>query len=524
MHSGRQSQKAVQNYMSQSSLPGEHSSNPSSRPPQTKPTTGSADVQSPYRPVGVPAVLQTTGALHADSPTSPDLPTQSRTRSIGVHSILNPSSDAASYVGSGHAPSASATHPVLPPPIGSPRSRKRSEPSSPTRAQHGATSTSTGRRVLTPRSPAVRGASLGPRRNPTFQAPGTSMQPSIGHEPRIYTAEPGSADIPSLPPISAAPPRTALPGIQATEAWPGQTRPLPGPSVAAPPPGSMATTQTASPSTSHTSQSQTEQPSPAYQYGSMPGYQQPPASYGQQGYSMDPTSRGHPESYPAGQSAYQMTLETDQGPMVVPVELDLQQASKLADEKRKRNAGASARFRARRKEKEKEASQTISSLQQDVRDAREDRDFYRSERNYFRDIAGRLGHQALPRPPSPHLNRLRLPPALQPLNRSPDSIGRARSDSAPAAQRRRTGDYQPQFGTGPIQQSPIAQPFGPGYPPPPIGLPLPPPAQPQGPGPYASPRALPPGPPGPPLPGQRSQSSYDPFRKDPFDRSWNPAR
>jgi hypothetical protein len=85
------------------------------------------------------------------------------------------------------------------------------------------------------------------------------------------------------------------------------------------------------------------------------------------------------------QSSYQMmTLETEQGPIQVPV--DVQAASKMADEKRKRNAGASARFRARRKEKEREASSTISRLESKMREIVEEKEYYRMERDYFRDL------------------------------------------------------------------------------------------------------------------------------------------
>ena len=75
---------------------------------------------------------------------------------------------------------------------------------------------------------------------------------------------------------------------------------------------------------------------------------------------------------PTGQSSIQiMTIKSQQGHHVqIPV--DVQAASKVADEKRKRNAGASARFRARRKEKEREASMSIARLEQQLRDALED--------------------------------------------------------------------------------------------------------------------------------------------------------
>jgi hypothetical protein len=105
---------------------------------------------------------------------------------------------------------------------------------------------------------------------------------------------------------------------------------------------------------------------------------------------------------------YMMTFETEKGPMTVPVEVDVQQASKLADEKRKRNAGASARFRARRKDKEKEFRDKIESHQKTIRELQEEAQFYFRERNFYRDIvAGALGPMQLPpRPPSPNRSPL----------------------------------------------------------------------------------------------------------------------
>ena len=103
-----------------------------------------------------------------------------------------------------------------------------------------------------------------------------------------------------------------------------------------------------------------------------------------------------------GQATYQIfTLETDQGPIQVPV--DVQAASKMADEKRKRNAGASARFRARRKEKERESSQQIANLESKIRVLDEEKEYYRMERDYFRGVVYNTpGQQQIPpRLPSP---------------------------------------------------------------------------------------------------------------------------
>ena len=109
----------------------------------------------------------------------------------------------------------------------------------------------------------------------------------------------------------------------------------------------------------------------------------------------------------AGGSTYQMmTLDTEQGPIQVPV--DVQAASKVADEKRKRNATASHRFRQRRKEKERENSQNIAKLEDQIRQMEEEREHYRRERDYFREVAVRQPGQAhvLPRPLSPRQRRL----------------------------------------------------------------------------------------------------------------------
>lgn len=403
--------------MSHSSQPREPSSIPSPRPLQAKPasnptaasrpgTASTSNVESLKSYASIPPF-----GISDPSRQQPDLsqiPSESaaqpQPRGFRVHSILNPSPETRQQpsIGASRPSAAGAAQTLLPPPTVSPRSRKRAEPASPTRSQHVPASAASGRRVLTPKSPSHRAASLGGRRNLTFHATHAQPQSLTAPEHRIYTVQPGSADVPFLSPLTAT--------TQAAELWPNQGRPQPGPGAPGPGASSIATTQTASPSTSHTSQSQTEQTSPAFRYGAMPTPQQPFGSLRQQppgptvGYPADPGLRGHPESYQAGQPAYQIMLETDQGPIVVPVELDLQQASKMADEKRKRNAEASARFRARRSEKEKEASQTISTLEQELQELREERDFYRNERNYIRDFATRhVGVQLPPRPPSPQV-------------------------------------------------------------------------------------------------------------------------
>lgn len=166
---------------------------------------------------------------------------------------------------------------------------------------------------------------------------------------------------------------------------------------------------------------------------------------------------------PSGQSSIQiMTIKSQQGHNVqIPV--DVQAASKVADEKRKRNAGASARFRARRKEKEREASQSISRLEQRVREAEDRAVFYRTERDFFRSIVYQQpgADRHYPRQPSPVLRRLSSAPSRGPssLNEGSDgSYGDYEEDrDAERNVRRRTGSYQP--GPSPIEAN--APPFAP---------------------------------------------------------------
>ena len=106
----------------------------------------------------------------------------------------------------------------------------------------------------------------------------------------------------------------------------------------------------------------------------------------------------------AAQSQYQlMVLETGRGPIQVPV--DVQAASKVADEKRQRNATASHRFRQRRKEKERDTSENIAKLEAQVRETEKERDHYRTERDHFRDLAFRHRLPVAPRPRTPKRQR-----------------------------------------------------------------------------------------------------------------------
>ena len=156
-----------------------------------------------------------------------------------------------------------------------------------------------------------------------------------------------------------------------------------------------------------------------------------------------------PPSSTTGGSIRVMTLETEHGPIQVPV--DVQAASKVADEKRKRNATASHRFRQRRKEKERETSQNIAKLEQQIREMEEDREHYRRERDYFRDVAVRnQGAHIGPRPISPRSTRHASMDMITMQYQSSEGNGRSSGRNT----RRRTSGYVPPTGPAPQPTEP----------------------------------------------------------------------
>ena len=221
--------------------------------------------------------------------------------------------------------------------------------------------------------------------------------------------------------------------------------------------------QSNSPTTSYSSYGQPSRASPASHYPP-PSTPAPTSNYYGPQITLGTDSSFGTGSNGAGQSTYQMmTLDTDQGPIQVPV--DVQGASKIADEKRKRNAGASARFRQRRKEKEREASHTISKLETKVREVGEEREYYKMERDYFRSLVynSSVQIQIAPRMPSPKIR-----------HRSPSSsigtpewqqTGERGSDDGRNQRRRLSGYYEGQ--PPPIAQGPSSIPASsPGFAPP----------------------------------------------------------
>lgn len=152
-----------------------------------------------------------------------------------------------------------------------------------------------------------------------------------------------------------------------------------------------------------------------------------------------------------------MTLETDKGPIQVSV--DVQAASKAADEKRRRNTSASHRFRQRRREKEAEVAEKIANLEAQVRDGAEERDRYLRERDHYRGIALHLGLYATPRPPSPRHRRYATVGA-ESLDQFHEADGGRQND---LQTRRRRSDYDSPRGLSPpaLMLPPPVPPVGP---------------------------------------------------------------
>ena len=78
--------------------------------------------------------------------------------------------------------------------------------------------------------------------------------------------------------------------------------------------------------------------------------------------------------------------------------LDIQAASKVADENGKRNAIASHRFRERRKEKDQ-------GLEAQLREMTEEKEYYRRERDFLQDVVLRYRIPIPPRPLPPRRKR-----------------------------------------------------------------------------------------------------------------------
>ena len=433
--------------------------------PATHPRPGMHPFQRDSSRDGPPGVPISLPPLRQMSSTPPTPSSDRRSGNpLGVHSILNPQAD---LVKQQRGRRRSASQMESPSPIESQPSQGLPSISRPTsvdstQAEHLPSrpfqppGRLPARHLLSPRSPTLhRTQSLSVLNPPTgtidahqspFLSPSTRpfAPEAVTSQPPLPTPPVGgrATYFPTVPPTAPTPP----PNMVRNE--------LRRPSVSFPQSGS------ASPMASY---------SPYSQSASIASSQFESAS--QQGYNthQDPhnppiameTERSMIPMAPSSQSSIQIMTIKSQGGHHVQIPVDVQAASKVADEKRKRNAGASARFRARRKEKEREASMSISRLEQQLREALEDVEYYRNERDYFKSIVfqqpGAERHYA--RPPSPRLRRLSAAPSNVPSSTNGGSASSPYSDyddeprESERNVRRRTSNYHPAPGPPPTHSN-----------------------------------------------------------------------
>lgn len=262
------------------------------------------------------------------------------------------------------------------------------------------------RRILTPRSPAVRAASLGSRLNPVV--PGTITSPFVQSPQQSVSLHAEPQTRPNLEPLLTTSPATARysfgPGTKGLTPGPYEQRP-----------GLLRSrSQDTSPSTPQSSYSQFSQPSPGLGPTLM---QQPVPTPSQQAPGVG-NEQGRP-GYPfESEASYQVeggflggtpqmaaAVATSEGK--IPVTIDRDSGSKKAAERRRKNSCASKRFRQRKKAGELEQMQAMKKQADEIKFLMEERDFYRVERDFYRDLHGRtVGVGALPaRPLSPRLRQ-----------------------------------------------------------------------------------------------------------------------
>ena len=513
------------------------SHNALSEPPYTSQLTAGASRTTISTPPSVISANRLPPLLTDPSPSRP----------LGMHNILNPSHhdvptplqmEPPTIFGRLSPSAQSAATPSLP------QTTKRPAGASPTAEQTPIYGVRTERRVLTPKPPSLGTSSSGARRSFALGALGTPQSPLMRGDSRVYTTETASnriSEFSPLPPTSLR--RSSNAYAHLNEAAPAQPeRPSTGRDHFA---AAAIHAQGESPSTSHSSYGHFSQSSPILRYG--PSTQNPSLQSGSaQQPSLPPgqsTANVGEGQYDMSKGSYGISIPTEGGQMLLPVALDVEQASKTANEKRKRNAGASARFRQRRKDKEREASQTISSLERNMRALEEERNHYRSERDFFRDLYARqVGPGQMPQRPLTPRTQIVSRPSLGDTPPQWQDISRETSEPLPRNVRRRTSSYSTTF-PAPLAASPMLPPqaqsygFGP-RPPAPIPQNTFPPMRPsEAPSFSAQPSPslqsqstfTPTRPPvTAPFPPQassfpHSSSSHDPFRRETYSRSWNPG-
>ncbi|KAG7404227.1 hypothetical protein Forpe1208_v015905 [Fusarium oxysporum f. sp. rapae] len=176
-----------------------------------------------------------------------------------------------------------------------------------------------------------------------------------------------------------------------------------------------------------------------------------------------------------GVEGHQALLALPGSKTPIPVHVDFSQASKKADEKRQRNAVASTRHRRKKKIMQEENTKQLQELRDErrimemrIEELKQQRDFYREDRNRLRDIVAQTpsisGHAA--GPPSPTISTTNSYAETGPLASGPSGSmgydGDALSNERPAQRRRTDGhpEYSlPPYGS-PVSGHPSVSPNG----------------------------------------------------------------
>ncbi|KAK2761338.1 hypothetical protein FQN54_001860 [Arachnomyces sp. PD_36] len=306
-------------------------------------------------------------------------------RSIGMHTLLNPSHSQSSTQESQNSKKRGYDTPSTSP--------------SQSIAQHDQSASSQPRRIITPISPGTQ--SLNPQvaappgtiHSPFIQSPesqvsasGPSSQEGVEGSRGLFSAAFRKFSQPYAPP-------------QLTPPY-DERRPSSGEL-------SDPRSQTGSPSTPHSLYSQFSRASPAPVQGHP---QQPMERSNSASNSFVNTwnpslQQPHPSREPQRNSFPQLAIHN--GHDIIPIEIDVESASTRANEKRSNNRDASKRHRDRKKDAEAEKARTLELQEQKIKFLTEERDHYHTELEYFRDIVNRttgLG-RIPPRPLSPRHRR-----------------------------------------------------------------------------------------------------------------------
>ncbi|KAJ5895152.1 hypothetical protein N7495_006843 [Penicillium taxi] len=340
---------------------------------------------------------------HPYGPVEPPLESAS-SRSIGVHAILNSPAQMTADLTPGNREQRS-----LPSPTSSPRPRQGSSPAPRSihpLAQQPLSPRSRSRPMINPGS--SRFVSAGDRH---------SAQSSVSHSP-LAPHNPSMAGLRQLPAVSSplmldSSLRSipSIPSTQPSSAAATQSTPVIHSQRASIGTGQLTSpnSQETPPATPHSGYSHYGHVSPAVPTTSMPStpYSGAPTSY----MTIDSMTRGIPAT--AGPRS---RTEDTSTPGLIPCVLDLKTGSSSQAEKRKANSNASRRFR-NRKRNEMQLEQRLNSQQdeiqrhldtvrrqsEEIRSLTQQRDYYRSERDVFRDhlVHSMPLSQLAPRPPSP---------------------------------------------------------------------------------------------------------------------------